>query len=513
MSQNVSFGELVSIAKRSQIGTRVLKAGLQSKLTKEDGTIQWVWNALTRFGYWLIEPGLQFWGARIVDAVNLFWSIQQAISHFNWNASDEELDQQINASITSLSARLGGFLGKSAGYLIAGGGSIAAIWVFNESLGSYLLKEAAPELIDELVTDFAALARLTAQQAINIAGINLFKQGRRFIKWYAEFYNGYIPSEVSDAIRNWGKKGSQPWSFSGQLENFIEAIPDGALKAGVEEFNDEFWDALREASYVIAQGADAWIAQQQLSNTVANPLGQMRYVEITPNRANPDEKIILAGDEELLQQQITATIAEAQVLADKDVGVVYNSNPNQQLAERRYKPHLLLKFKETKEDMYARGDSRELEGEISLRLMRWESETITKQYLTDLATLIKAKFGTPRYIWEKGNIQYNYEDERNGAQFKVLVENESMARNIIEKVLDLINVSPDWDKLKLGSKNVVPQTTPEKITILGKVEEQPVRGKKGKVRFLSADVSLYGKGNKIIHLYHAYGRYTDAYAK
>lgn len=512
MSSDVSFGQLASRAVRSAIGVRNFKAKLQRKSTDAQGFIQWLWNGADQLGGWILSTAFKIVGGTVVGALQAIFGLFNFTWNFNWNQSDEEINQAIEQRRQAILTRLGGATGKSLGYIVGATGTTAAIAVFNQSLAANALIDAIPELTEELLVEWGALCQLVAQSAIQSFALGAFKNTRNFIKWYAEFYRGYIPEQISNGIANWGKPGSKPWSFAQGVEDLVDLIPIQWLREPIKELIEEFGEAVQEAAYVVGASADAKIAEQKLANRVAPPMGDMQFIEVVPNRANPEEKYILAGSEELIKQELTAIVADNQLLSEKDVGMVFSANPAKAEENVRYQPMLHLQFKETKDDMWQRQDDRELEGEISLRLVNYTSETITQQYLQTLAETVKQKLATPRFIWNKGKQRYTYHDWDKGIRFALLVPSEAEARRVIEQVLDCVTISPDWDNLRKGSESVTGEGVikPKKVTVLGEVIDQPTKGKEGKVRFLSAQVFLYGKNSKPVHLYHAFGRYKNA---
>lgn len=137
---------------------------------------------------------------------------------------------------------------------------------------------------------------------------------------------------------------------------------------------------------------------------------------------------------------------------------------------RRYKPQIKLYFLEDIADVDT-GYSR-LDGTITFRLMGETSETITKSDLTTYATRVKNLFGIGSgYVWKKGKIMYSYSDWEKGYQLQMLCRNITDAKNLVEKVLDIQNHTPDWKYLNI-EENAEPieryPTIPHTKTILGK---------------------------------------------
>lgn len=139
------------------------------------------------------------------------------------------------------------------------------------------------------------------------------------------------------------------------------------------------------------------------------------------------------------------------------------------------------------------------------------SENITMDYVQTLAAKVKAKFGTPPFVWTKGKTLVSYADWDKGYQFNVLGVSDAESRRVIESVLDLQSHSPDWEKAQ-NNVNLAPEKAypevPDKKNILGKVVEQPSRRRVVKVQFEYAQLFLHGRTNPVT-LFDLSGRWRD----
>jgi hypothetical protein len=279
-----------------------------------------------KFGGWLVgrlASGLQFsftavWG--------MFVSTATFIYNFNWNASDVQLDTHLQAMKNILASQLGGTIGNAIGYLACGVAPAAAIAAFNEPLGLYLLSQVTEEALEEFLSNFAILIRQSIVIGAQYLLVNVFKSTRRALKDYfknpnsaqSRLFSNIFGSGFNDAVKTWGD-GKKPWSFRSAVEDAIESIKDPVLENFVEELYEEALDACVEAGYVIAGGLDTWIAQQKLQKNQI--LGQQRILEIQPDRSIDSEKIILAGNENLIKSNLPAVLANHQSIEVRDVGM------------------------------------------------------------------------------------------------------------------------------------------------------------------------------------------------
>lgn len=180
-------------------------------------------------------------------------------------------------------------------------------------------------------------------------------------------------------------------------------------------------------------------------------------------------------------------------------------------ASRKFKPQVTLYFKEDDED--AEEGRRPTWGEVSFRLMNESSTTITRTELTTLANKIKAEFGAANgYVWKKGRKLYSYTEKDKGYQFQLICRDEATAKELINKVLDLQNHTPDWKFLKSNvadNENESFPYNPGNHTILGKSYQKPRRRPMVDVRFQYAAASIWGL-HKPITLYDRSFKLIDA---
>lgn len=206
-------------------------------------------------------------------------------------------------------------------------------------------------------------------------------------------------------------------------------------------------------------------------------------------------------------------LRQAQDLAPAICGIILPTVEQ----SRKFKPQVTLYFRESLADV-ADGENPN-EGEISFRLMDYESTTITKAKITQLANKIKLNFGgTTRYRWDKGKKMYSYTDKAKGYQLQILSTTEGKAWNLAQKVVDIQGHTADTTKFKqnlsgltTSDENELYPYTPSNITILGEVKKEPKRRPICTVIFQYATLKLWAKGKPII-LYDTTGRYLNTYA-
>ncbi|MBW4667200.1 MAG: hypothetical protein KME60_07095 [Cyanomargarita calcarea GSE-NOS-MK-12-04C] len=502
---------------RNIIGTRVLNLADASQENESGGIggfVSWLWDGAKALAGFLCEKI----GSLLNFTISSFWSFlhstAQFLWNFNWNMSDKQIDEQIRSKWDALGSMLGGTVGNFIGYLGCGAVPGAVILAFNEPLGAYVLANVTEELAEEFIGNLSALIKYTFTAGTQALMISSYKDARKFIKKNEKFARAVLGSKVGDLIKAWGTENSKPWSFAQTLEDAVEEIPNTFVRNFVEEFLEEAWEGCIEAGYVVANSVDTFLAGEKFKQQQTPQMGKTKFVEIQPDRSIEDQRIVLAGPQELLKPHIVSTLANYQLMREKDIGTVHCFEP-EKARSRRFKPHVVLHFQETKEDFNNRSktDSKASRGKgiISFRLMNETSESLTIDYVTQLANKIKSKFGNPPYEWNKGKLLFSYTDYDKGYQLQLLTSSESEALRVIESVLDLKGDSVDREKIQ-EAKNLLPEKayddTPRKKIILGKPEEQPVRRKPCKVKFLYAQLFVEDKQDPVT-LYDRSKRYRN----
>ncbi|MBE9193251.1 hypothetical protein IQ230_23475 [Gloeocapsopsis crepidinum LEGE 06123] len=233
-----------------------------------------------------------------------------------------------------------------------------------------------------------------------------------------------------------------------------------------------------------------------------------------------NNKIVLAGNKNLLKPAITQILAMHQLLEQIEVDATSSINEDFDPG-RRYHPLIILHFREDSDfrpgtnQPKGRGQNR-TKGEVSFRLMSETTETISEAELTNLGTRIKQIFGANGgYLWSKGKEMYCYADWSRGYQMQILARSEAQVRDLVTKILSLQNHTPQW-KYLTKNKNaseaerypVVPQTK----LVMGKQVELPERRPNRQVRFRYAEARINPLLKTVI-LFDRTGKKTNALVK
>ncbi|MDL5053759.1 hypothetical protein QQ056_09405 [Oscillatoria laete-virens NRMC-F 0139] len=277
------------------------------------------------------------------------WQAKDAIWNFNWNITDEQIDAQIKSSLKMLANYTGAALGQTIGWVGCGVGGTAALGVFNPAAAAYVLQQAAQgegiteEALEEISQAWAFVLQAGVRAIASSAFLWGYKSIRKLLKSdkLRPLTERVLGKQRLDA---WGAADAPTVSLRGLADKALDwLIPIDWLREAVEEMLEEAEEACREATFLIAAEADAFLAQAATrAATVA--MGEQRTVEITPNREFEDETIVLSGRQNVLIPTATAVLAHHQLIETRDIGDVVGM-PREQYERRAvHETSLVLKW-------------------------------------------------------------------------------------------------------------------------------------------------------------------------
>jgi hypothetical protein len=274
--------------------------------------VGWIAGGLARLAGWAVS---KIWDW-IKSAVSWTWStavqwVQQTFNflwYFDWNATDEQLDQSIKQQYDALLTQAGGALGQAMGWLVGGLAPGAIIFMFNEPLGVYVLNHVGEEALEEILPLFGNLIKSTLRVWTRHAITSTYKFFRQKVIGAYEF-KGYTDQQIDDAakkaiadgkynqqeatdwanstkrIRDAAEKGGQrqPWSFHSKFEQWRKDNIPEFLQNAAEEFVDEFSEAFWEGMLCVGSAIDSYVALQKQTKPAI--LGTQQGVHITFNRS------------------------------------------------------------------------------------------------------------------------------------------------------------------------------------------------------------------------------------
>jgi hypothetical protein len=370
------------------------------------------------------------WGAIV--------STSQYVWHFNWNATDEQLDQQIRARWNQIAGQFGGVVGQFLGWIACGVVPGAVTLTFNEVAGALILKQVGEEMAEELAASIAALIRSAFQATAATAFVWAFKNARKLIRNNSSLIRQVFGAQAEKAIQAWGTANSKPWSFAKATEEAIERIPNEALRNFTEEMLEEFFESCVEAGYVVANSIDSLVASGKFKT---DAFGKQRVVEITPNREVPNERIILAGNEKVLMPHIVNTLSHYQLIDNRDIGVIIGGESYQELSRRRDPREItcIFEFATNNERPFFKPVAMNQGGQVTRIIRPQVTVSNVQRTKLDWLTLKQACGGNNGYNYGRHRCCYHLLSPTGGDRGSILVYAQSYteAKNRCEAFLAL----------------------------------------------------------------------------
>jgi len=277
----------------------------------------WI-SLFSSFKGFLINAGqaigrmLQFSATQIVqwvlEGVSYLWE-------FNWDISNEQIDQQIRNMWNAFETRIFGILGRNIGSFAAVGLGGAIAFYMNPLLARLLVTQIADDLFMDLLADMRGLL-VQARQSLAVAAfLTTYKNVRGLIK---EAYKNPAVKALAmgigikeETINAWGDKHVSDWSFAERERKFIDSIDNEQLQNNVEEFIEEAKSGFSETALNMAS---IWDAMQ-----FQNVPEQKTTLIYQPDRSQSEEFYVHGNSEEILSQVINAnTVLE--VVEGRDIG-------------------------------------------------------------------------------------------------------------------------------------------------------------------------------------------------
>jgi hypothetical protein len=278
--------------------------------------VGFVFKGLAKLGSWLIR--------QIPKVLRLLTGGIDFIMNFDWNASDSELAATINQRNLAVWSQLGGVAGQTVGWvasLAVGAGVSLAMPVFgSRALASLVVSNVGDEAIDEIEGSIrAAIGSLVGNTSANIATL-AYMYGRSMIKRLsAGALSGVVGDKGAKFIKEkWGAEGGQSWTIAGWRDQEIEKLESPTVQTFLESFVEESWDAFSEGMFLVADELDSALSAQ----LVGREPDPVDAIELYPDREVGRERVRIYGSAATIETVAQQTLAQAQVLGNRDVGYV-----------------------------------------------------------------------------------------------------------------------------------------------------------------------------------------------
>jgi hypothetical protein len=242
----------------------------------ETGFFEWIVGLGKRLAGFLLRVVGRAFGWLIRNAIPFLIEATLTVATFDWNQTDSSIREQINQNNNQIAQALGEAIGSGFVWLttitLAGGASLR-FPVLSGRVALALAEEGGEELRGQIVNALTQTRQAMARSLV-LGGLLTARRLRLF---------GLEP--VSDQ--------REPWSFAGQIEKKIEALPDNLIQPFVEGLTEGASDALIEAGYVISYALDEYYSSSRFANE--GLLGEQRAVKLYPDRDNERNLLFCAG--------------------------------------------------------------------------------------------------------------------------------------------------------------------------------------------------------------------------
>lgn len=191
------------------------------------------------------------------ETITLMLRGTQVLSQLNWKETDEDIEKQIQGSITGLYSSAGSAVGTGLASFVTGGVFKMPKVQINITKVSILWRALNEEARSEMLAQMRNLARTAFFTGLRALVKVIYRSVRKRLKvWAAENPNHPLLNLVpggAKTIEKWGA-GGEPWSLSQYVNKKIEALQENPITKNIgifieqviEDFNDGISDFLPE---------------------------------------------------------------------------------------------------------------------------------------------------------------------------------------------------------------------------------------------------------------------------
>lgn len=296
----------------------------------------------------------------------------EAIKAFNWNATDEEIQKMMEAQNIGLASAWGTVAGQtfgwSAGIVVGAGIGLICPVIGGGVLATAIATAVATEGVQEVLSSVTSALWQTANVLVSKMALSGYINYRKILKNvpYSVLSKVY-GKQTADFIKyEWGVNKGPEMSFNKWMDEQVESLSgdNKVLKAFLENAFEEAWDSFIEAGFVIAEELDKAFADAKAGSQQA--LGKNRIIKITPDKRKKEETVTIAGPQSLALPVIAQTLATAQLLGNRDVGVMVAQPMPEYLKGKFQLRKLSLEFKAKEKPPWKKGGKSVRTAEISI---------------------------------------------------------------------------------------------------------------------------------------------------
>ncbi len=239
----------------------------------------------------------------VLDLVDVLVEAYFEVKYFDWNQTDQAIKQQLAANDVALAGSLGRLAGTGLVWLAGIGVGLGLSFKYPVLAGkvALALADEGGQEIRAALTNLIIVSRNIQIQNVLLGGLLNARSLGLF---------GLKPITQE----------KKPWSINTFIETVTERIGGPKLKAFVTQGIDSIEDSIIEMGYVIAYTLDDYYLSQRMANSTQ--FGQARTIELTPDVRVSEERIILEAPQELAVSTVQTTIAQHQLVHNRDMGQI-----------------------------------------------------------------------------------------------------------------------------------------------------------------------------------------------
>ncbi|OLP18082.1 hypothetical protein BST81_13740 [Leptolyngbya sp. 'hensonii'] len=294
--------------------------------TEKGGLIQQIFNAGGKFISWIAGEALKFLSWSITGIWD--WVVEKTIelSQFNWNASDQELQVNLQSVNEQLGSIWGGLTGSGIGWLAAMGLGFGVSLVVPVIGGPMLARSIAGKVAIEAGQDLTSRLFAAIFQTFNVGATNATVNTYiNFRKWLKDPNNKLLdslfPKETAAKIRkDWGKQGGPQWTIAKAIDDKVNSIKNPLLRGFVQGLTSESFESFIEGGYVVAYELENAYEQAKLARQTSR--GGEKEIILVPDREVPEETIVLTGNKETTIQEVQTALTSHRLVYNRDVGMI-----------------------------------------------------------------------------------------------------------------------------------------------------------------------------------------------
>lgn len=324
-------------------------AGLRSRVINTQIMARYQAGKVVKSGKGILSKIAQLGGflfSKIVTFFNLsfdrLWDVLVdayfTLKTFDWNATDAELQKQIERNNQAIVSAAAEGIGTAIGW--------GTVRLANFFVGRFLPGRRGQQL--------QAIEGIKVPVVSARVGLALAEEGNEEMEYqFRRFIGTASRSMVSNAFINWVltarrnewfgmSKITEPkpnGSIATKIDEQIEKLPEFWRKP-VESFIDGFEDAIVEAGYVVAFSIDDHIAAQRW---MRKDQGPYRTIEVKPHK-DSEEVITFRGSQEDVIDSIRTVLPVHQIVDDRDIGQFMGEPPNEVISAKPQLRTLNLMF-------------------------------------------------------------------------------------------------------------------------------------------------------------------------